>query len=557
MSHVPVANPESPVARPEVRVVVVGLPELGHLLAEGARGFTVAAVEPDSDARHEIARRVRGSSRAGLFFVLAAARDGAGAAEGVTGELARRLPAARFRTLVLAGLDGPVTADERDDPYLVRLDAPFTANDVLAALARLPDAPPFAPIPGGDRRFGPVPPDDGLDELDEILGLAPGAGPGEGAGLRVVGDEPGAGPGGGLEEGGVPLALPRWATATPPGPGPGGDVPGLRRPAWADPDDPLGRPRVVELEPPSPLAAPPVLAGTPLPAPPPARARAGRGRVLCICSYKGGSGKTTTALLAAATLGRAAAETGRRVALVDANTAQSSISTVLQHRAPSTILNLVRTGVDEAQVARVLTHVPEAALDILYGAPDLRSADGKLITPVLYRRVVSVLRASYDYVIVDTPVAEAIDKHLFDDFVLPEASNLVVVVDPNRETIENNLDWLDIISDPMLAGGRDFPAERIGVLLNRATPDQDWNAATVSDQFRRWQFLGAVPSSGTVQRAANNGRLLSEVDPEVDRALRGALHLLTGDPDLAPSAARPAGPGRVRALLGRRLLGRH
>jgi MinD-like ATPase involved in chromosome partitioning or flagellar assembly len=141
--------------------------------------------------------------------------------------------------------------------------------------------------------------------------------------------------------------------------------------------------------------------------------------------------------------------------------------------------------------------------------------------------------------------------------VLPEASNLVVVVDPNRETIENNLDWLDIISDPMLAGGRDFPAERIGVLLNRATPDQDWNAATVSDQFRRWQFLGAVPSSGTVQRAANNGRLLSEVDPEVDRALRGALHLLSGDPDLAPSAARPAGPGRVRALLGRRLLGRH
>jgi MinD-like ATPase involved in chromosome partitioning or flagellar assembly len=550
MSHAPVADQQSPGARPEVRVVVVGLPELGRLLAEGARGFTVATVEPGGDARHEIARRVRGSSRSDLFFVLAGAGAGAGAAEGdgVVGQLARRLPAARFRTLVLAGLDGALAVPERDDPYLVRLDAPFTANDVLAALARLPDAPPFAPIPGGDRRFGPVPPDDGLDELDEILGLV--AGPGESAGLRVVGDEPGSG--------GFPRALPRWATATPPGPGPAPEVPALRRPAWADPDHaPDERPRVVELEPPSPLAAPPVVPGMPLPTAPPARARAGRGRVLCICSYKGGSGKTTTALLAAATLGRAAAETGRRVALVDANTAQSSISTVLQQRAPSTILNLVRTGVDEAQVARALTHVPEAALDILFGAPDLRSADGKLITPVLYRRVVSVLRASYDYVIVDTPVAEAIDKDLFDDFVLPEASNLVVVVDPNRETIENNLDWLDIISDPMLAGGRDFPAERIGVLLNRATPDQDWNAATVSDQFRRWQFLGAVPSSGTVQRAANNGRLLSEVDPEVDRALRGALHLLTGDPDLAPSAARPAGPGRVRALLGRRLLGRH
>lgn len=566
MSHAPVADHEGPDARPEVRVVVVGLPELGRLLAQGARGFTVATVEPDRDVRHEIARRVRGSSRAGLFFVLA--DDGWGPAAGVACDLARRLPAARFRTLVLAGLDGGdgcvdrdgvVATGERADSYLARLDAPFTANDVLAALARLPDAPPFVPVPGGDRTFGPVVSDDGLDELDEILGLAPRRS--EGGGLRVVGDEPGDEPGDGHEDrpedGGLRRALPRWATAAPPASALGAEVPPMRRPAWADPHDPLDeRLRVVELEPPSPLASPPVVSGVPLPAAPPARARAGRGRVLCICSYKGGSGKTTTALLAAATLGRAAAETGRRVALVDANTAQSSISTVLQQRAPRTILNLVRTGVDEAQVAEALTHVPEASLDVLFGAPDLRRADGRLITPALYRRVVSVLRASYDYVIVDTPVAEAIDKDVFDDFVLPEASDLVVVVDPNRETIENNLDWLDIISDPMLAGGRDFPAERIGVLLNRATPDQDWNAATVSDQFRRWQFLGAVPSSATVQRAANNGRLLSEVDPEVDLALRSALHSLLGDPDLAPPVARPAGPGGVRALLSRRLLGR-
>src|SRR3546814_16527087 len=69
-------------------------------------------------------------------------------------------------------------------------------------------------------------------------------------------------------------------------------------------------------------------------------------------------------------------------------------------------------------------------------------------------------------------------------------------------------------------------------------------------------ILGAGPSSSTVQRAANSGRLLSEVYPEVDRALRGALHLLTDDPDLAPPASRPVGPGGVRALLGRRLLGR-
>ena len=79
----------------------------------------------------------------------------AGAARGVAGDLARRLSAARFRTLLLAGLDGGDGCDDRDgvvatgegaDSYLARLEAPFTANDVLAALARLPDAPPFAPV---------------------------------------------------------------------------------------------------------------------------------------------------------------------------------------------------------------------------------------------------------------------------------------------------------------------------------------------------------------------------------------------------------------------------
>ena len=42
----------------------------------------------------------------------------------------------------------------------------------------------------------------------------------------------------------------------------------------------------------------------------------------------------------------------------------------------------------------------------------------------------ATLRRTHDYVIVDTPVAEAVGHELFDDFVLRDSSVLLVVLDP-------------------------------------------------------------------------------------------------------------------------------
>lgn len=258
---------------------------------------------------------------------------------------------------------------------------------------------------------------------------------------------------------------------------------------------------------------------------------------------------TTTALLAAGTLARALEPAGKRVALVDANTAQSSISTILQRTPRGSVLDLVRSDVDERLLAAALTPVPEAGgLDVLFGAPDLRSTDRRLVTTALYRRVVATLRRAYDYVVVDTPVAEAVGHELFDDFLLRDADLLVVVLDPNRETIHNNAAWLDIIGDPVSAGGRNVPPERIGVVLNRADPDLAWNARTVGDHFRRFHFLGDIPESPAVHRAANEARLLEGFDPTVERAVRSVLAALVDEPLVAPDAAPARGTTRARLV---------
>ncbi len=266
---------------------------------------------------------------------------------------------------------------------------------------------------------------------------------------------------------------------------------------------------------------------------------------------------TTTALLAASTLARAVRPGGKRVALVDANTAQSSVATILQRPVRGSVLDLVRTDVDDALLARALTPVPEAGdLDVLFGAPDLRSTDERLLTPALWRRIVATLRRTHDYVIVDTPVAEAVGHELFDDFVLRDSSVLLVVLDPNRETIHNNVEWLDIIGDPVSSGGRNFPPDRVAIVLNRADPQLVWNVQSVGDHFRRYHFLGAIPHSAAVQQAADDARLVQRFDPTVDQAVRTMLAALVDEPLLLdPETGRSATGSPFDRLL-ERLFGR-
>jgi hypothetical protein len=92
--------------------------------------------------------------------------------------------------------------------------------------------------------------------------------------------------------------------------------------------------------------------------------------------------------------------------------------------------------------------------------------------------------------------------------------------------------------------------DKIGVVLNRSDPDQAWNSRTVGDHFRRYQFLGAIPETPTITRAANDASLLARFDPAVDRATRSVLAALLAEPLVAPDSA-PTPTGAMARLLSR------
>lgn len=249
---------------------------------------------------------------------------------------------------------------------------------------------------------------------------------------------------------------------------------------------------------------------------------------------------STAALLAAAVL---AEETDKKVALVDANFAQSSQSTVLQLRdSAPTIFDLARGPFDPAKLKKILTQVPGTKLDVLLSPPNARKADPKLLSPELWVRAVTAMRGWYDYIVVDTEVAKVVGEPMFDRFVFQVADLLVVVVAPG-EAVTNNLVWLETVTDPYAAGGQNFPMDRIHVLLNMARDGIGMDEEDVEALFARYSWIGAIPMSEEVQRAAIDSEL-HLVQSEARDAMTEALYILTGDHGLDR-------PGRVRTVPDR------
>ncbi|MFD0852024.1 hypothetical protein ACFQ07_07315, partial [Actinomadura adrarensis] len=180
-----------------------------------------------------------------------------------------------------------------------------------------------------------------------------------------------------------------------------------------------------------------------------------------------------------------------------------------------------------------LAQVPEAGLHVLLGPPDAVSADPALINSALYRGILATLREAFDYVIVDTPVAEL--YHLtFADLILPESDTILVPVEPNRITLESAASWLRAITLPQHSRGGGVAPERLSLILNRARADVECGPEDVMDLMPGWRFVGMIPEDREWMQAANGHRLASlRLGADLETTFRGILQAVTGDPVFA------------------------
>ncbi|WDZ85602.1 AAA family ATPase [Micromonospora cathayae] len=256
------------------------------------------------------------------------------------------------------------------------------------------------------------------------------------------------------------------------------------------------------------------------------------GRVITVFAAKGGCGKTTLATNLAVAL---AAGGRRRVGLIDLDLAFGDVAIMLQ-------LNPGRNLADVADLAGRLDERTLRSLFVPY-RPGLDAllaptgpTEGERVNQELVTRLLTLARAMFDFVVIDTPPQ-------FNDLVLAalDGSHLhLLLTTPDIPALKNlriTLDTFDLL---------DLPKEQRLVVLNRSDAKVGLTAADI-ERVIRVPISAHVPSNRDVPVSINRGVPIVLDSPQhpVSRAIQEfASARLAGGSD------RP-GPGRLRSLLGR------
>jgi pilus assembly protein CpaE len=254
--------------------------------------------------------------------------------------------------------------------------------------------------------------------------------------------------------------------------------------------------------------------------------------MICVLGPKGGTGKTLTSCNLAVSL----AESGNKVTLVDLDLQFGDIGLALGLAPQRTIYDLAKAGgsVDAEKIEDFLVVHPSGARVLM--APT-RPDQAGAITVEFLREVYAGLRASNDFVIVDTPpgfVPEVIAS-------IDSSSHVCMVGMLDSLSLKNTKLGLETLE---LMG---YESERIRVLLNRA----DSRVGIARDEVD--SIIGRspdvfVPSDREIPVSVNEGRpvVLANGRSEAARAFHSlAAMYVNGD---TPASSK----GRRNGLLRRK-----
>jgi pilus assembly protein CpaE len=261
-------------------------------------------------------------------------------------------------------------------------------------------------------------------------------------------------------------------------------------------------------------------------------------RLVCVLGPKGGTGKTLTATNLAVTL----AQRGERVALIDLDLQFGDVALCLGLPPERTVYDLAQSpgALDADKLDAFLAqHSTGVRTLIAPRRPDQASAVGA----ELLREVYSIVRSTFDWVVVDTPpgfTAEVITS-------IDSSTDVVMVGMLDSLSLKNTklgLETLELMK---------YAPDHIYLLLNRAHSRVGISQSDVEAVLGRTPDI-FIPSDREIPRTVNEGIPIVVARPQSEpaEAFGRLADLLAGPSILEEPVAVAAGGGSKRRLFGRK-----
>jgi cellulose biosynthesis protein BcsQ len=229
---------------------------------------------------------------------------------------------------------------------------------------------------------------------------------------------------------------------------------------------------------------------------------------ITVTSSKGGSGKSTTAMMLAAQIAqssRLAAERGQidrplKVVLVDMDTRDGQVGSLIGKYVPTALNIRVAEQWDEQTILSNLVHHDQLGIDALLAPVRPRTADD--VGPEFYRHVIQRLQRTHDVIIMDTSV-NYLDP-LIATVCLPEATAVLFVTTLATTSVQGMARALREITEPAANGGMGIRRNKIGIVVNQNVSDVGMDKDQVLEAALKVPIVGAIPLASRDVLVATN-----------------------------------------------------
>jgi pilus assembly protein CpaE len=260
------------------------------------------------------------------------------------------------------------------------------------------------------------------------------------------------------------------------------------------------------------------------------------GTLITVFSNKGGLGKTTITVNLALALSEV---TQKPVAVVDLNLQLGDITTFLNLVPKQTIVDVCQNigRVDSAYLKSSLAHFQVGNAELYVLADPLQVEDAEEVTAEQINTLLTVLKSTFEYVIVDTP-------NVFDSRTLTAvdlADVLLLVSTVNLPSIRSTQRLLSLFRR------LNYPEQKLRLIINRYATNDEITVEDVEETLEHPVYWKIPNAYQVVMSAINRGIPIQTVanSEAISQSFRDFARKLSG----VVLAPHTASPGKSKSFL--------